>query len=98
MEKNQKKKSASAKSLQLCTTLCSPMDYSPPGNSVNGILQARKLECVAMPSAGDLPNPGIKPVSLTSPALAGRFFSIESPGNPAEEETGINETIPPMYT
>ena len=71
MEKNQKKKSASAKSLQLCTTLCSPMDYSPPGNSVNGILQARKLECVAMPSAGDLPNPGIKPVSLTSPALAG---------------------------
>ena len=29
------------------------------------------------PPPGDLPNPGIKPTSLTSPALAGRFFSTE---------------------
>ena len=29
--------------------LCDPMDYSRPGSSVHGILQARKLECVAMP-------------------------------------------------
>ena len=29
-----------------------------------------------------LPNPGIKPMSLTSPALAGRFFTAESPGKP----------------
>ena len=78
MEKNQKKKSASAKSLQLCTTLCSPMDYSPPGNSVNGILQARKLECVAMPSAGDLPNPGIELASVTSPAMAVKFFTTSA--------------------
>ena len=64
-----------AKLLQLCLTLCDPMDCSLPGSSVHGILQARILEWVAMPSSGNLPNLGIKPTSLTSPALAGRFFT-----------------------
>ena len=32
-------------------TLCNPMDHSPPGSSVHGILQARILEWVAMPSS-----------------------------------------------
>ena len=40
-----------AKSLQSCPTLCDPTDYSPPGSSVHGILQARKLEWVPMPSS-----------------------------------------------
>ena len=40
-----------AKSLQLCPTLCDPIDYSPPGFSVHGILRARILEWVAMPSS-----------------------------------------------
>ena len=31
-----------------------------------------------MPSSRDLPNPGIKPMSLTSPALAGRFFTTSA--------------------
>ena len=35
---------AAAKSLQSCPTLCDPMDCSPPGFSVHGILQARTLE------------------------------------------------------
>ena len=39
------------KSLQLCPTLCDPMYYSLPGSSVHGILQARILEWVAMPSS-----------------------------------------------
>ena len=55
--------------------LCNPTDCSPPGSSVHGILQARILELVAMPSSGDLPNSGIKPVSLISPTLPGRFFT-----------------------
>ena len=42
---------AHAKSLQLCLTLCNPMDCRPPGSSVHGILQARTLEWVAMPSS-----------------------------------------------
>ena len=37
-----------AKSLQLCPTLSNPMDCSPPGFSVHGILQARILEWVAV--------------------------------------------------
>ena len=40
-----------AKSLQSCPTLCDPMDYSPPGISVRGILQARIMEWVAIPSS-----------------------------------------------
>ena len=41
---------AVAKSLQLCPTLCDPIDSSPPGSPVLGILQARTLEWVAIPS------------------------------------------------
>ena len=41
-----------AKSLWLCLTLCNPMNCSPPGSSVHGILQARILEWVVMPSRG----------------------------------------------
>ena len=37
-----------AKSLQSCLTLCNPIDGSPPGSSVPGILQARILEWVAI--------------------------------------------------
>ena len=45
------------KSLQSCPqcfspTLCDPMDCSPPGSSVRGILQTRRLEWVAVPSPG----------------------------------------------
>ena len=34
---------------QLCPTVCDPMDCNPPGSSVHGVLQARTLECVAIP-------------------------------------------------
>ena len=61
----------------MCTqsylTLCHPMDCSLPGSSVHGIFQARLMEWVAFPSPGDLPDPGMKPTSVTS-ALAGGFF------------------------
>ena len=40
-----------AKSLQLCPTLCDPVDCSQPGSSVHGILQVRVLERVATPSS-----------------------------------------------
>ena len=64
------------KSLQ-CPTLCTPMDCSPPGSSVMGILQARILEWVACPPPRDL-LPGMEPASLMSPALAGRFFTTRN--------------------
>ena len=56
-----------------CPTLCNPMDCSPPGSSVHGISQARILEWV------DTPDPGIKPASPVSPALAGGFLTTEPP-------------------
>ena len=51
-----------------CPTLRDPMDSSTPGSFVHGILQARILEWVAIPSPGDLSDLGIKPGSPTSQA------------------------------
>ena len=54
------------KSLQSCLTLCDPMDCSPPSSSVYGIVQARILGWVAMPSSrGSFP-PRMEPVFLVS--------------------------------
>ena len=64
----------SVKSLQSGPALCDPVDNSPPGSSVHGILHG--LPC---PPPGDLPDPGIKPAS---PALAGGFFTAEPPEKP----------------
>ena len=62
-----------AKLFQSCPTLCNPMDYSPPGSSVHGFLQARILEWVAMPSSRGSFGPRIM-----SPALAGGFFTTST--------------------
>ena len=51
------------------------MVFSPPASSVHGILQARTREWVA---PGDLPDPGMEPASLMSPALAGGFFTMSA--------------------
>ena len=64
-----------AKSLQLCPTLCNPMDCSLEGSSVHGIFQVRTLDWVAISFFRVFSNPGIKPMSLMSPALAGRSFT-----------------------
>ena len=62
--------------------LCNPMDCSPPGSSVHGILQARILEWAAISSSRNLPNPGIELISLESSALAGGFFTTVLSGKP----------------
>ena len=56
------------------------MDYSSPGSSVRGILQARILEWVTMPSSRDLPDPGIELESLKSPVLAVSYLPLAPPG------------------
>ena len=58
------------------------MDPSPPGSSVHGILQARRLQWAVISFSGDLPNPGTAPASPLPPALAGGFFTTERPGEP----------------
>ena len=59
-------------------TLCDPVDCSPPGSSVHGVLQARILEWAPCPPPGDLLNLGVEPVSLISPTPAGRFFTTSA--------------------
>ena len=46
---------AAAKSLQLCPTLCDPIDGSPPGSTIPGILQARTLEWLAISFSSGFP-------------------------------------------
>ena len=60
------------------------MDYSPPGSSVHGILQARILErkYLPFPPPRDLPNLRIE---SKSPALAGGFFTTKLPAKPLDE-------------
>ena len=72
-----------AKSLQSCSTLCDPMDYSPPGSPVLGILQAKEywsgLPC---PPPGDLPDLEIEPASPVAPALQGDSLPLSHLGSP----------------
>ena len=58
---------------QSCPTLWDPMDYSPPRSSVCGIVQARILEWVSMPSTGGSSQP--RDQTQVS-RIAGRFFTI----------------------
>ena len=66
-----------AKLLQSCPALCDPIDCIVPGSSVCGIFQLRTLEWLSSPSPGDLPDLGIEPISLRSPALAVQFSSVQ---------------------
>ena len=69
---------AAAKSLQSCLTLCNPIDGSPPGSAVHGILQARTLEWVATSFSSawaPLNSDGVYEL----PPFWGLFFCITSP-------------------
>ena len=63
---------------QLCLTLCEAMDYSPPGSSVHGILQARILEWVAIPPSRGSSDPGTEP----TPVFQADSLPSEPPGKP----------------
>ena len=56
---------------------CGPMDCSPPGSSVHGILQQEHWSGLPFPPPGGLPDPGIE---AASPALTGGFFTTQPPG------------------
>ena len=67
-----------AKSIQSCLTLCDPMDCSPPGSSVLGILQAGVLEWVAMPfSRGSSRPQNLTQGSYVS-CIGRQFFTISA--------------------
>ena len=58
---------------QSCPTLCDPLDCSPPGSSLHGILQVRILEWVAMPSSRGSSQP--RDWTQVS-CISGRFFTV----------------------
>ena len=72
---------------QPCPTLCDPVDCSPPGSSVHGISQGRILGRVAVPSPGDLPDPGIEPASL---ALTPDSLPLSHQGSPFTPQKWAN--------
>ena len=65
-----------AKLHQSCPTLCDSIDYSPPGSSVHGILQARILEWVTMPSSRE--SSQFRDHTQVS-CIAGEFFAVWAP-------------------
>ena len=67
-----------------------PMDCSLPDSSVHGIFQEEYWSGLPFPSPGDLPNPGIEPLSLMSPALAGGIFTTVPPGKPSTTVSSLN--------
>ena len=62
--------------------LFDPMDCTLPGSSAHGISKQEYWGGLPFPSPGDLPDPGIKPVSPMSFALAEGFFTTVPPGKP----------------
>ena len=70
---------AHAKLLQSCLTLCKPMDSSPPGSSVHGILQARILECPVL-LQGIFPTQRSNPHLLCLPHWQARSLPLVPPG------------------
>ena len=64
-----------AKSLQLCPTLCDPMDCSHQTPLSMGFSRQGYWSGLPCPLPGDLTDPGIESQSLASPALAGDFFT-----------------------
>ena len=69
---------------QLCPTLCSPLDYIAH-QAFLSMECSRQEYCSGLPfpTPGHLPDPGIEPTSLGSPALAGGLFTTEPPGKSA---------------
>ena len=67
-----------AKSLQLCLTLCDSMDCSHQPPLSTGVSQQEYWSGLPCPPPGDFPKPGIEPMSLMSPELAGGFFTTSA--------------------
>ena len=76
----------SVKVAQSCLTLCDPMDCSPPGSSVHGILQARILEWVAVPFSRRSSQPRDR--TQVSHIAGGFLILSEPPGKPSKTGTG----------
>ena len=64
--------------LQSCLILCDPMDCTPPVSLSMGFFRQGYRSGLPFPPPGNLPDPGIIPKSLVSPARAGGFFTTST--------------------
>ena len=83
-----------AKSLQSCLTLWDPIDSSPWGSSVHGILHARILERVATPFSRGPSWPRDWPMSLGAPALQADSFLLSHQGSPGLTQSCLTLCCP----
>ena len=82
---------ACAKLLQLCPTLCNPMDCVALQAPLSmGFPRHEYWNRMPFPSPGHLPNPGIKPASLMSPALAGGLFTTSATWKSPKKQAEIS--------
>ena len=92
---------AAAKLLQSCQTLCNPIDSSPPGSSIPGILQARTLEWVAI-SFSNAWKWKVKVKSLSCVQLLATHWTYQGPTRPlcpwdfAGKSTGVGTWQPSL--
>ena len=77
--------------------LCNLMDCNLPGSSVHGIFQARILEWVTLSYSRDLPNAGIQPTSLVSPASKVNSLPLNHLGSPKKETLMHTKTGPELH-
>ena len=79
---------------QSCPTLCNPLDCSPPGSSVNGILQARILQWVAISFSTGSSQPRDH---TRSPTLQADSLQSEPPGKPTKINPPLNCEVAAHY-
>ena len=80
---------------QSCPTLCDPMDCSPPHSSIQGILQARILEWVAIPFSKGSSQPRDR---TWVSCIAGRFFTVWAPREAHTSNTAFQKvSYPGLY-
>ena len=88
---------AHAQLLQSCSTLCDAMEWTPPGSSIHGILQARILEWVTVLSSRGSFNPGIKPTSPVSLYCRQILSLVSHMGSLAVPTTPIFNTYESLF-
>ena len=83
---------------QGCPSLCDPMDcLARQAPLFMGFSRQQYLSGLPMPPPGDLPDPGIEPVTLAAPELAGGFFTWKSPLGSYTERTQSTVRVLPAH-
>ena len=79
-----------------CLTTSDPVDCRPPGSSARAFSRQESWSGSPFPSPGDLPDPGIEPTSLMSPALAGGFFTTGATWETTQSKPHRDTTSRPL--